>query len=670
MRYLAALAIMFISAATAHAHTASRVDFTCPVDGTQFSELMTGSDTARGTRLDLRPISISGMTFPWRVATCPTDGMILYKEDFTPEEIAILKDYLASPEYQKMLKEEAQYWVIAKLKEKLGEPLSKIRGSLLSATWQAPGDKYEAYARETIRAYEAFLADPEGEKDKVIEAAQLLLGELHRRIGDFNKAQAIFEELMAQPKFKNHEFYSLLIGYQLELIKARSSFSHKVPDFKQIGKGKQTLADLARAELAPAESLRNASRSGAEMKMTSIEKLPDLPGCGDVPSLHQVLAQEKNGVLRGLMEQFLAAEPLTAKTLVWDIIFAWTGVTDMDPASRGPHMADARKLYAMEKIWGKKWYSLLSRGGVDPNPHAKDATTVLKKSFADFEQEVAAYLMLSSHYRFYYRLASRTAELLEAGTPNQDALVSLLMFLATYYRGSEADRAAISDFLSLLKVYNDPRGLACSAALWQFSLHQPTLPTQDDFIRFIRRHYYVELSGTPGNDNLIAGSENTWLSGGEGDDILRGGAGHDYLEGGGGRDKLYGGAGNDILDGGADDDYLEGGPGNDTYIFGLGYGHDTVNNIGSPDLASRRDIVRLVGLNPEDVEFGIVRRTAGNTTYKHLVITIKKTGETLTIRREAGNLAKYWINAVEFGDGTVWERDEIYQHLQGPAGDD
>ena len=40
------------------------------------------------------------------------------------------------------------------------------------------------------------------------------------------------------------------------------------------------------------------------------------------------------------------------------------------------------------------------------------------------------------------------------------------------------------------------------------------------------------------------------------------------------------GVGADYLDGGAGDDYLEGGDGRDTYVFGKGYGHDTIFDFG------------------------------------------------------------------------------------------
>jgi len=116
---------------------------------------------------------------------CPKDGMLVFRYSYTPEDIAILKSYVATPEYQKMLNDEASGWVVAKLQEKLGVPLAERRYALLQATWQVAGDKFDFYARETIKAIEAFLLNPTNHKEGGLETWQLLLGELYRRVGDF-----------------------------------------------------------------------------------------------------------------------------------------------------------------------------------------------------------------------------------------------------------------------------------------------------------------------------------------------------------------------------------------------------------------------------------------------------------------------------------------------------
>ena len=76
--------------------------------------------------------------------------------------------------------------------------------------------------------------------------------------------------------------------------------------------------------------------------------------------------------------------------------------------------------------------------------------------------------------------------------------------------------------------------------------------------------------------------------------------------------ELYGGAGVD---------YLDGGYGNDTYIFGRGYGHDTIYD--NDYTSGNVDTIKL-GVTPEKIE---VSRRGDD-----LVFTIKETKETLTIQ--------------------------------------
>jgi Ca2+-binding RTX toxin-like protein len=79
-----------------------------------------------------------------------------------------------------------------------------------------------------------------------------------------------------------------------------------------------------------------------------------------------------------------------------------------------------------------------------------------------------------------------------------------------------------------------------------------------------------------GNDTVAGHEGNDSLKGARGNDLLVGGAGDDRLLGGNGADKLCGEAGNDVLDGGAGADTLQGDVGNDMFVFGLGYGADTI----------------------------------------------------------------------------------------------
>ncbi len=88
------------------------------------------------------------------------------------------------------------------------------------------------------------------------------------------------------------------------------------------------------------------------------------------------------------------------------------------------------------------------------------------------------------------------------------------------------------------------------------------------------------LNGGDGNDFLYGGNQNDTLSGDLGDDFLNGQYGNDILNGGAGNDTIYGYFGTDTLNGGAGNDFLGGGADLDTFVFTLGWGHDTIADFG------------------------------------------------------------------------------------------
>ncbi|HGM5553585.1 TPA: retention module-containing protein [Pseudomonas putida] len=62
------------------------------------------------------------------------------------------------------------------------------------------------------------------------------------------------------------------------------------------------------------------------------------------------------------------------------------------------------------------------------------------------------------------------------------------------------------------------------------------------------------LTGTAGDDILVAGTGNNILNAGDGNDVLTAGSGNNEMHGGAGNDLLYSGPGNDLLDGGTGSD--------------------------------------------------------------------------------------------------------------------
>ncbi|GEM_PF-1744289 len=162
------------------------------------------------------------------------------------------------------------------------------------------------------------------------------------------------------------------------------------------------------------------------------------------------------------------------------------------------------------------------------------------------------------------------------------------------------------------------------------------------------------LHGSDSNDWMnVANSNGDSLYGEGGNDNLTGNSGNDSLYGGSGNDYLYGNDGDDTLDGGTGNDWLYGGNGNDTYIFGKGYGNDTIEDWGGSS------IVKLKDISSSEV-------TITNLWDSTLEMTVNDTEDKLTINGYKWNQGGYTF---EFADGAVGtvNKDTWELELSQPA---
>lgn len=158
---------------------------------------------------------------------------------------------------------------------------------------------------------------------------------------------------------------------------------------------------------------------------------------------------------------------------------------------------------------------------------------------------------------------------------------------------------------------------------------------------------------------------NQMVTGTEAADAKEGGWGHDTLKGLGGNDTLLGSFGNDRLDGGAGNDVLKGGGGADTYVFGKGYGNDTIDNQDLPSQAGIDTIEFLPG-----VAVGDVKPTRFDND---LILSLPATGDSLRVLNyfKADELALSQVEFIKFADGTSWTLAQILPYLLvGSAGND
>ena len=175
----------------------------------------------------------------------------------------------------------------------------------------------------------------------------------------------------------------------------------------------------------------------------------------------------------------------------------------------------------------------------------------------------------------------------------------------------------------------------------------------------------VQYDATAPSTTVAVGTlANDRIAGGAGADSVRAGTGDDVIDGGAGNDTLWGEAGADTLTGGVGNDYLKGGAGNDVYVFGRGFGQDTLSSYDTA--AGKLDTIEFAdGLSPDEVR-------VSRLDYD-LLLTVVASGDQVTVidyfKQEGSSADK--VEAIRFADGTVWRIDQVEaMALLSTSGDD
>ena len=136
-----------------------------------------------------------------------------------------------------------------------------------------------------------------------------------------------------------------------------------------------------------------------------IALLSDLAHFDNVHSLHQVMARDISGHLKGFVQQY--ADPTARKAVLSALIYAWAGVENVDPLSRaatqiyGNVIGDARKLATLEAFLGEGYLGTWCWGERDANPHSK-AAPILLDAFDQLAAFMDGQLMAQTQYKGLY----------------------------------------------------------------------------------------------------------------------------------------------------------------------------------------------------------------------------------------------------------------------------
>ena len=303
--------------------------------------------------------------------------------------------------------------------------------------------------------------------------------------------------------------------------------------------------------------------------------LPNIPGLGLVPSLHQAMARDASGALRDRLQRWMTADAAARDALLDPLLFAWAGVQTLAPGSYGTAVADGRQVAALEAFLAARY-----RGGAHPDTFGAQ---LLSRAYGSLRQRIAARLALQVDL-----LPILQAMELQPGAgsdPPQPACAEALeRLIALLRRGDPTIQSRrLSAHLqelggsSLLKPLID-------------AAHQAALAADADLV--------VPLLGF---------GAQTWSLNSEADASapINGSDGADLLVAGPLSFQLSGHAGDDILVGGATNNWFEGGRGHNTVVIGRGGGVDVLSGVTWDDPDTSNTLAFLGSIRPEDLQFGL-----------------------------------------------------------------
>ena len=365
---------------------------------------------------------------------------------------------------------------------------------------------------------------------------------------------------------------------------------------------------------------------GKNLEASSVEAF------GNVKNLNSAIQEDTTGELGSMVEQFkVSSDYIEKRVLIKRILYFITGAENVSPYGRGGNI-DGRDLHVVEAFMGRNFVGI--DGGTSPN---SNAAPILKNVYADLE-------------RMYFNLLNKETEVAD----------SLGLILKAWgengiYLDTSRFDAALAEKVAQGE---DMSNTIAGVSSW---LKQYDEAFGENHFGNLRNSYvsYGELLDRVSNTNVMLGmSGNDSISGTGAGDVICGDEGNDRLNGNYGNDIIYGGIGDDTLDGGAGSDLLEGGEGNDVYVFGRGYGNDTILD------GTGVHTLRFSGLSTSDV-------LVNGTGEFDATVTIKSTGEKLVIKDFRKSL-EYSDCNLEFSNAKMYVTDSNspFKAIYGSAGSD
>ena len=191
------IAASTLSTLAASASMIGEREFKCPLGGEVFKSTVAMSGTSWGQRFDLK--KLGPIYQPWPTPVCPTNGFVMYKESFTEEELANLKSFIASDNYQQLRAQHSTHYLAAKMEERLGITGWPVVWLYLQATWETETSGMQnqtAYLEALQTVLEEYSQGLVTNTDEWL-TGKLLLANTQRRLKNFEAAIETAQEVQA-----------------------------------------------------------------------------------------------------------------------------------------------------------------------------------------------------------------------------------------------------------------------------------------------------------------------------------------------------------------------------------------------------------------------------------------------------------------------------------------
>ena len=200
-------------------------EYVCPIGGEKFKSLTLGTHSTYGRYLDWEPLSY--MEFPAPVPVCPSNGFVIYKNEFSDDELNRLEAAINLPEYKRDFQSRnASYFLFGRLMELTEVPDGySLWWIFLNSTWEAQqcgSAKYSDYASKTIGAAREALKTFE-QSDYEYWMLNIIIPNLYRRSGKLQLAKAWLDDLgdhRPGDDIENRDYFNLAFSLLESAVEA------------------------------------------------------------------------------------------------------------------------------------------------------------------------------------------------------------------------------------------------------------------------------------------------------------------------------------------------------------------------------------------------------------------------------------------------------------------